>query len=41
MDSFDRKNEDTLEKMHNIVNEISLSQDQLTIDTKAKLNSYR
>ena len=41
IDSFDRKNEDTLDKMHNIVNEIGKSQDQLTIDTKNKLKDYR
>ena len=27
IDSFDRKNEDTLAKMHNIVNEIGVSQE--------------
>lgn len=41
MDSFDRKNEDTLDKMRNMVNEIGLSQEQLTIDTLAKLAFYR
>ena len=41
IDSFDRKNEDMLEKMRLQVNEISNSQSRLTIDTKAKLVEYR
>lgn len=41
MDSFDRKNEDTLEKMKNMVNDIAVRQEQLTIDTNSKLKDYR
>lgn len=41
IDSFDRKNEDTLEKMQHIVNANSVKQDQLTIDTNSKLKDYR
>lgn len=41
IDSFDRKNEDTIEKMRNMVNEIGVCQNQLTIDVKSKLKDYR
>ena len=41
MDDFDRRNEDLLEKMRNEVNQISISQDQLTIETQQRLTNYR
>ena len=41
IDTFDRKNEDTLESLRQIVNEIGVSQEQLTLDTKTRLKDYR
>ena len=41
IDSFDRKNEDTIDKLHQMVKEISISQEQLTIKVEGKLMDYR
>ena len=41
IDVFDRKNEDTLESLRQICNDIGVSQEQLTIDTKTRLSDYR
>ena len=41
IDVFDRKNEDTLDSLRQIVNDIGVSQEQLTLDTKNRLSDYR
>lgn len=37
---FERQNEDTIDKLHTMTNEIALSQDQLTLETKSRLKEY-
>ena len=37
IDVFDRKNEDTLDSLRKICNDIGVSQEQLTLDTKTRL----